>query len=176
MTAVTTGEEVGLVEDRQGTRLQIRRLQVSDLDAIMAIERAAHSHPTAATTVQSLLSRHFAWGLWLDSDAAPRLVGFALISVVIDESELLNIAIDPEYQGRGWGSLLLNQGIERLAPAVRGMFLEVRASNESAIALYEQRGFIEVGVRRNYYPAAKGREDAILMALDLTDYAGLLAD
>jgi ribosomal-protein-alanine N-acetyltransferase len=50
------------------------------------------------------------------------------------------------------------------------MFLEVRASNASAIALYEKRGFAEVGLRRNYYPTAKGSEDAILMALDLTVY------
>jgi ribosomal-protein-alanine N-acetyltransferase len=154
------------VTDRAGTALTLRRLNAADLDAVLAIERRAHSHPTAASTLQSLLGRHTCWGL----EHSGQLVGFALIAQVVDESELLNIAIDPAWQGRGWGELLLELAIARLAPAIRGMFLEVRASNAGAIALYEKRGFAEVGLRRNYYPAAKGSEDAILMALDLTVY------
>lgn len=113
--------------------------------------------------MESLLARHVMWGL-LDEQ---KLVGFALISQVVDESELLDIAIAPQCQGRGWGELLLDFAIEHLNSTIRGMFLEVRASNHSAIALYEKRGFAEVGLRRNYYPTAKGSEDAILMVLDV---------
>lgn len=90
--------------------------------------------------------------------------GIAAVMHVLDESELLEIAVQPAMQGRGYGKALLAQAIAlaRRNGAVR-MFLEVRESNAPARKMYTSFGFEETGRRRNYYPTEDGREDAILM-------------
>jgi ribosomal-protein-alanine N-acetyltransferase len=95
-------------------------------------------------------------------------MGYAIMMMVLDEAHLLNVSIAKKFQGRGLGSSLLDYLIE----VARGhggqtMFLEVRPSNKAAIGLYEKFGFNEFSVRKGYYPAANGREDAILMGLAL---------
>jgi len=89
---------------------------------------------------------------------------------VLDEANLLLMAIDPKYQGKGLGFQLLDQSVELLGDGCVMVFLEVRQSNATAIGLYEKAGFHQMGVRKNYYPAdralfANGKEDAVLMAL-----------
>jgi ribosomal-protein-alanine N-acetyltransferase len=82
---------------------------------------------------------------------------------------LLNLCIDPEYAGQGFGRFLLKEMIRRaLERKCMMFFLEVRVSNTHAINLYFSEGFNEVGIRPNYYPAGNGREDAMLMTLDLS--------
>ncbi len=90
--------------------------------------------------------------------------GIAAVMHVLDESELLEIAVQPAMQGRGYGKALLAQAIAlaRRNGAVR-MFLEVRESNARARKMYTSFGFQETGRRKNYYPTENGREDAILM-------------
>ena len=90
--------------------------------------------------------------------------GIAAVMHVLDESELLEIAVQPAMQGRGYGKALLAQAIAlaRRNGAVR-MFLEVRESNARARKMYTSFGFEETGRRKNYYPTENGREDAILM-------------
>ena len=90
--------------------------------------------------------------------------GIAAVMHVLDESELLEIAVQPAMQGRGYGKALLAQAIAlaRCNGAVR-MFLEVRESNARARKMYTSFGFEETGRRKNYYPTENGREDAILM-------------
>lgn len=95
--------------------------------------------------------------------------GIAAVMHVLDESELLEIAVQPAMQGRGYGKALLAQAIAlaRRNGAVR-MFLEVRESNARARKMYTSFGFEETGRRKNYYPTENGREDAILMTAQLT--------
>lgn len=96
----------------------------------------------------------------------------------MDEAHLLNLCIDPVEQGRGWGGWLLRHlfGIARVRRAER-MFLEVRPSNRTAVRLYEGHGFVHVGTRRGYYPAAcGGREDARVYALSLRLEGQAVAD
>jgi ribosomal-protein-alanine N-acetyltransferase len=92
------------------------------------------------------------------------MLGYAVLMLAVDEAELLDIAIDGRYQRHGWGRKLLE---EMMALArrqdMRRMVLEVRASNAAAIGLYRKAGFADIGLRRDYYPAQNGREDAILM-------------
>jgi ribosomal-protein-alanine N-acetyltransferase len=98
-----------------------------------------------------------------------QIIGYGVMSVVIDESHILNICIHPNWQRRGLGKKL----IQRLLKVARqhgaeSVLLEVRASNKAAQALYHQMGFTEVGLRRNYYPAQNStREDALLFTLEL---------
>ncbi|WP_392562062.1 ribosomal protein S18-alanine N-acetyltransferase [Orbus sturtevantii] len=93
------------------------------------------------------------------------LVGFLICQVVLDEATLFNIAIHPDAQKQGLASALLTQLITELEDKnIRTLWLEVRASNRAAIALYLHMGFNEITIRKNYYPTAQGREDAIIMA------------
>jgi [ribosomal protein S18]-alanine N-acetyltransferase len=95
-------------------------------------------------------------------------VGHILLMQVLDEAEILNIAIDLPCQGRGLGRQLLEQALQTLAgQGIRRVFLEVRESNRSARALYTRRGFRQCGLRKHYYPGHDGRENAILMEIAL---------
>ena len=96
------------------------------------------------------------------------VVGFMIYTLVGPEAEILNIAIHPDYQSKGCGNWLLNQLIENLPDNSERLFLEVRVSNFPAIRLYQNAGFAELCVREGYYPTELGREDAIMMALELS--------
>lgn len=142
-----------------------RPMTEQDLSAVMRIEPTIYSHPwTLGNFKDSLNAGHSAWVMEL----AGELVGYALVMMVLDEAHLLNISVAKPFQGQGLGRALLAQmiAISRRYQAAN-MFLEVRVSNTSAIALYETMGFCEMGIRRNYYPTKSGREDAVLMGLAL---------
>lgn len=142
----------------------IRPLVAADLPSWLAIERACFPDPLSERQLDAQLkqSRNRCFGFF----EMNQLVGFAVFSTVLDEAELLQIAIAPEEQGRGLAAMLLSGAIETLqqAGAIRFM-LEVRASNGAAIRLYEKLAFSEDGRRKGYYPALGGREDAVLMSL-----------
>lgn len=145
--------------------LALRPMQMEDLDAVMAIEPTIYSHPwTRGNFSDSLTSGYSAWVLLQQQN----IIGYALMMMVLDEAHLLNISIAKHHQKQGLGKYLLEHMIvvaKRHHAA--NMFLEVRTSNQSAISLYEHMGFCEMAVRRGYYPAHQGREDAILMGLAL---------
>ena len=114
----------------------------------------------------------FEWFLYdvPDDDSGEVIVGYGIISIAAGEGHILNICIDPLEQGRGHGRRLLRSLVQvaRMHHAER-IFLEVRPSNPRAIALYFDEGFNEIGRRPRYYPAHMGREDAIVMAMELLD-------
>lgn len=142
-----------------------RPMQDEDLDAVMAIEPKIYSHPwSRGNFADSLKSGYSCWVVELDGE----LIGYGALMMVLDEAHLLNLSIAGPYQGRGLGRELLAHFIE-VARRYGGqmMFLEVRPSNTAAIGLYESMGFNEFSVRKGYYPAESGREDAILMGLAL---------
>ena len=97
-----------------------------------------------------------------------RAVGFLLSNFVLDEAQLLFIGVSPDWQGFGVGAQLLKELINRsLEQGRKLIYLEVRSGNERAIRLYRSSGFIDIGVRRDYYPGLVGREDAIVMSLQI---------
>ena len=97
-----------------------------------------------------------------------KVAGYAQILMVVDEATLMDIAVEPGLQGQGIGRLLLKDVISQSAGAgMAVIWLEVRKSNLAAISLYEQHGFVVQEIRKQYYPAADGREDAIIMSLAL---------
>jgi len=136
-----------------------------DLDEIMCIEPHIYSHPwSRGNFVDSLRSGYASWVLLSEDE----IIGYSLMMMVLDEAHLLNLSVAKPYQKRGLGRLLLEHIITvAKRHGAANMFLEVRPSNISAIALYENIGFNEMAIRRGYYPAQQGREDAVLMGLAL---------
>lgn len=143
----------------------IRPLAPGDLDAILRIEEAAYPFPWTRGIFSDCIQVGYAChGLQL----ARELAGYSVLNWAAGEAHLLNLCVHPTWQRRGFGSMLLEHALS-LARAARcvAMFLEVRPSNPAAARLYRRRGFMEVGRRPDYYRAATGREDAIVMHLDL---------
>ncbi|WP_460878521.1 ribosomal protein S18-alanine N-acetyltransferase [Rhodanobacter koreensis] len=144
---------------------QVRAMRIDDLDVVSAMEAASYDYPWSHGIFNDCLKAgHPCWVLSLDSTIA----GYGILSMGAGEAHVLNICIAPEYRGRGLGRHLLGRllDIARWNGAER-VFLEVRPSNPLARALYESVGFSEIGRRPRYYPARNGREDAIVMALEI---------
>lgn len=132
-----------------------------------AIAQAAHRYPGQ---LETFLAQQGHTYLNLKVMETAKMVGFAITQVVQDEASLLDLVIHPAAQRRGVGRQLLLTLIEQLQRrAVQTLWLEVRISNAPARALYQQCAFNEVFVRSGYYPAEKGREDALILARALTD-------
>lgn len=144
----------------------ISSLSQNDLTRALDIERRAHAFPWSEQTLASNQGERY-HNLQLTVNG--EMAAFAITQVVLDEATLFNIAVDPHFQRQGLGRTLLERVIEDMEKrGVVTLWLEVRASNIAAIGLYENLGFNEVSIRRNYYPTADGREDAIIMALPLS--------
>jgi ribosomal-protein-alanine N-acetyltransferase len=145
-------------------RLSRRALGVQDLEAVLNIEVRAYSHPwTRGNFIDSIASGYLCEGLWSDDQG---VLGYFVAMAGVGELHLLNLTVDPAFQGQGHGSALLLAVQDRaIALGLATLWLEVRHGNERARALYRRRGFAEVGLRKGYYPAATGREDAVVMSL-----------
>jgi ribosomal-protein-alanine acetyltransferase len=142
--------------------VSIRAMTIQDVPVVASIEQRVQSHPwTARQFIESIEAGQKCTVI----EQANRVVGFCILQPVLDEANLLLMAIDPTQHGKGLGHQLLEQSIERLGEGCVMVFLELRQSNLAALALYQKNGFHQMGVRKNYYPALQGREDAVLMAL-----------
>ncbi len=144
---------------------QFRPMQLNDLDAIMAIEPYIYPYPWTRGNFSDSLNSGYSASVLLRNEV---IIGYALVMMVLDEAHLLNLSVAKTYQKQGLGRILLEHMIQIAKNnQAANMFLEVRPSNISAIALYENMGFNEMAIRRGYYPAKNGREDAVLMGLAL---------
>lgn len=144
---------------------EFRPMCEADLDRIAEIEPRIYTHPwTRGNFLDSLKAGYSCRVVECDGE----LVGYGVLMIGVREAHLLNLSITPERQGSGLGRALLAYfvSLARRDEALQ-MFLEVRPSNKSAIKLYAETGFREIAVRRGYYPAGNGREDAILMGFSL---------
>lgn len=144
----------------------IRDLQQADVTAVHAIETAVQFDDPWSAKILSDCIRvgYLCRGLFDETT----LVGFAVLMEAAGEGHLLNIAIAPQHQGQGLAKVLLRDMIDLCQQrACRRMYLEVRPGNQHAIALYHRFGFIQDGVRPNYYITQDGREDALLYSLML---------
>ena len=145
---------------------KISTLNAADLPRAWQIETRAHAFPWSEQTFASNQGERY---LNLQLTVDGEMAAFAITQIVLDEATLFNIAVDPAFQRRGLGRELLEHTITEVEQrGVVALWLEVRASNVAAIALYESLGFNEATIRRNYYPTADGREDAIIMALPIS--------
>lgn len=143
----------------------MRPMRRADVDDVLAIEQDIYAHPwTLGNFRDSLQAGYSCWVM----ECEGYLVGYGVLMAGVQEAHLLNLSVARDWQRRGFGTRLLHHFIDlaRSYEAQR-MFLEVRPSNAAALALYAGNGFRRLYVRRGYYPADEGREDAILMGLDL---------
>lgn len=145
--------------------LQLRAMREDDVDAVMAIEVRAYPFPWTTGIFRDCLRAAYPSWLLVRGEV---IIGYGIISIAAGEGHILNICIDPLEHGRGHGRRLLRSLVQvaRMHRAER-IFLEVRPSNPRAIGLYFAEGFNEIGRRPRYYPANMGREDAIVMAMEL---------
>lgn len=154
-------------------------MRVCDLPAVLGIEQQLYAMPwSQGNFIDSLAAGYAAFVLRAPpaagspgSAAAAAPLGYFLAMKGVGEMHLLNISVAPEQQGRGLARLMLD-ALCRLCreQACEQLWLEVRASNDRARALYLRYGFVEVGLRRAYYPVLQGpREDALLMSLVLRE-------
>lgn len=144
---------------------EVRAMRRDDLPGVAAMERDSYDFPWSEGIFGDCLrAGHPSWVLWVEGEMA----GYGVLSVAAGEAHVLNVCISRDYRGLGFGRHLLRRllDVARWNGAER-VFLEVRPSNPVAQALYRSIGFEEIGRRPNYYPAKQGREDAIVMALDL---------
>lgn len=142
-------------------------MRVEDLGEVQAIENDVYPHPwTRGNFLDSLYSGYETWIL---RDIDDLLIGYFLVMLVVDEAHLLNITVRRDLHRHGFGRMLLDK-VTALARerGMQSVLLEVRPSNQRAQAIYRRYGFIQVGVRKGYYPdTASQREDAIVMRLPL---------
>ncbi len=146
--------------------MQARTMQQQDIAEAVSIERSATAFPwTVKNFEDSMRSGHQAW---VFSDKTDEIIGFALVHKLVDEAHLLNICVKPSEQRQGFGRKILSY-VVNFANSISAelIVLEVRSSNRRAQHLYLQAGFNEISIRKDYYPAKVGREDAILMGLEL---------
>jgi ribosomal-protein-alanine N-acetyltransferase len=133
----------------------------SDIQALVEIETQCHYSPWNEKQFQSSIESSHHCFVLKDEQA---ICAYIVLSTAADEAELLNITVAPDFQKLGLGTQVLLTAIDYLDNSINTLFLEVRESNQAAIALYQSLDFNEVGLRPNYYPAKSGREDAIIMA------------
>jgi ribosomal-protein-alanine N-acetyltransferase len=136
-----------------------------DLDSVTALEASLQAFPWSRLNFEdSLTAGYSVWVLRLGGD----LIGFSVVMSVLDEAHLLTIGVGKRYQGQGYGARMLRHAMERarLGGASK-LFLEVRPSNERAVELYRHFGFHQIGLRKGYYPAVIGREDALIFDKEL---------
>jgi ribosomal-protein-alanine N-acetyltransferase len=150
---------------KEMTRVELRRLEMRDLNAMERIERASYPTPWSRSMFASELAKPSSICLGAFDFETLELVGYLVISRYVDAWHVMNVAVAAEHRRRGIATMLLERLFEATAGrGRRGYTLEVRVSNAGAVALYERLGFKPRGVRRGYY--TDNREDALIMWKD----------
>lgn len=145
--------------------LRLERMTEADLQEVLAVETAIYSHPWSPGNFADSLRAGHHCRTWR---RGAELVGYFVLAAGAGEAHLLNLSIAAPWQRRGLGAVLLGEAM-RIARAegAERLLLEVRPSNLAAQKLYLRLGFRQIGLRRGYYPAHEGREDALVMAIAL---------
>ena len=139
-----------------------RPMDEADVPAVLALERRVYTYPWSEANLRDCLRAGY--GCFVH-EAEAEIAAYIVVSCGGGEAQILNLVIAPAHQRRGIGGHLLDVAVERAEVCgADTLLLEVRPSNTGALALYARHGFHELGRRPDYYPAARGREDAVIMA------------
>lgn len=153
---------VGLGDKKE---LYLRPLKERDIEDIMAIESQVYSYPWKSSIFKDCLRVGYSNWAFIKNE---QFIGYAILSIAAGEAHILNICINPIFQGQGLGKLFLGELFQVVKERkVACVFLEVRPSNTPAVNLYNDVGFKQIGVRKDYYPAVEGREDALVLSFDM---------
>lgn len=147
--------------------LRFAPMQMNDIPDVLTIENDVYPHPwTRGNFLDSLYNGYDTWTLREESGP---LAGYFLLMMAVDEAHLLNISVRRDLHGQGVGRMQLDKVAQRAREnGMQSVLLEVRPSNQRALEVYQRYGFLEIGRRKAYYPAANGmREDAIVMRFHL---------
>lgn len=143
----------------------IRLMTHEDMGFVSDIERRSYEYPWSHGVFRDCLLAGYQC-IVLDRDE--RVAGYGILSIAAGEAHILNLCVDPSYRSHGYGERLLDEILFRArAASVREIFLEVRPSNQTALALYRKKGFHKVSNRPAYYQAQAGREDAAVLVKKL---------
>ncbi len=147
---------------------RIERLDITRVDELLAIELRGYPYPWSARIMQDSFKAGTA--CWALLDAEGRVLAYAFFSIAVGEAQLLNLCVDPDHLGKGYGRQLMAHLMTLAVNELCTIFLlEVRRSNTSARRLYESLGFNTLGVRKGYYPNGPGAtEDALVMGYEIT--------
>ncbi|MAS09638.1 ribosomal protein S18-alanine N-acetyltransferase [Salinisphaera sp.] len=152
------------VEPRQ--LIGVRGMRSRDVPAVLEIEQVSYGYPWSERIFRDCL--RVGYHAWVATDLDEQVIGYALLSVAVGEAHVLNLCVAPDARGHGVADRLLEALIgQAQAERAERVLLEVRPSNKSARRLYKRCGFERIATRPGYYPAPDGREDALLLALDL---------
>ena len=141
--------------------ISFRSMQTDDLQDLLIIQQMNSFSPW--TSSQFTEAHNYIYVLLCESV----VIGFVALTQSYDQAELQNFSIHRDYQNLGYGKRLLDFAFQHLSRDVKTIFLEVRVSNFTAIRLYHNLGFEEIGNRRDYYQTEFGREDALIMSVDI---------
>jgi len=152
--------------------IEIRLAQDSDLDVIFKNEKAAYDIPWSEKLLKDCLDSRYTCWLMLQNK---RPIGHMIFQKVLDEIHLHNVCVNPQFQKNGYGSLWIDHlyGYAK-KNLVKDIILEVRVSNLTAKKLYAKRGFREIGLRKGYYKAKDGKEDALVMKAHLEELCPII--
>ena len=147
-------------------KISFREMVATDLDDVLATEFLSYAYPWSRGIFLDCINTGYDCRVMVRGG---NLVGHAVMSVAAGQAHLLNVCIRRDLQGQGLGRLFVRQVIKRAEKlGAEVLFLEVRPSNRVAIELYSSIGFVQIGERKDYYPADLGREDALVMSLGLS--------
>jgi len=147
--------------------IRFRVMTEEDLPMVLEIENSVYQFPWSENIFKDCMRVGYYCQV-MEVENEPGIIGYSALSAAAGESHLLNICVHKERQGEGFGREILSQSIktaDRLNATI--LFLEVRQSNKAATQMYHSMGFNQVGIRQDYYPAKKGKEDALIFALQL---------
>lgn len=150
------------MKDELSALVELRTMTASDLKQVITVEKRAYPHPWTIGIFRDCLRVGYnAWVMILDNN----VIGYGIVMLAAGEAHILNLCIDPDYQGKSLGRYLLRHLVEKSHQTdIDMVLLEARRSNAQAQQLYVSEGFHELGVRKAYYPTDNGREDAIILA------------
>ena len=137
----------------------------ADLDQVMEIENDIYEFPWTRGNFNDSMSSGYSCWAFVDGI---QMIGYCVVMLAVDEAHLLNLSIARSWQGRGYGRALLEHAMRMIQEhGAQSMLLEVRPSNAVGRHLYQRAGFAQVGSRKGYYPALRGREDALVLRREL---------
>lgn len=146
--------------------VQVRAMTHEDLSLVSDIERRSYGFPWSHGVFRDCLLAGYQC---IVLESGDRVLGYGILSIAAGEAHILNLCVDPVHRSRGYGETMLDEILRRARAAdVEEIFLEVRPSNTTAIALYRKKGFYQIAKRPQYYQADEGREDAAVLSKKLS--------